>query len=56
MYSILEKEEIETDPDHDGDFFNQMQKKRWRHEGKQIADWVKFYEARLSKTAELFNH
>lgn len=50
MYETLNTLGIEPDEDHDGNFFQQMQKARWRHKGKQIADWTKFYQGRLGVT------
>jgi hypothetical protein len=48
--AILEKEGVEEDPDHDGDFFNSMVRAGWKIRGKPILDWVLVYQARLEKT------
>lgn len=50
MYATLNTLGIEPDEDHDGNFFQQMQKARWRLKGKQIADWTKVYQGRLGVT------
>lgn len=51
MYETLEENGIEIDPDHDGDFFNSMEKSEWTIKGKPVHDWIKTYESRLSVTS-----
>lgn len=51
MYDILEDEGVEIDPDHDSDFFQQMQESGWTIRGKPVFDWIAAYQARLEITS-----
>jgi hypothetical protein len=51
MYDILEAEGVEIDPDHDGNFFEQMQASNWTIRGEPVWDWIATYKARLEVTA-----
>lgn len=52
MYAILEIREVDIDPDHDGNFFNDFSKRNWRMpDGSPVYDWVETYIARLEHCA-----
>jgi hypothetical protein len=51
MYGMLEKLGIEIDPDHDGNFFKQMEYNDWTINGEPIWDWPAVYKARLEVTS-----
>jgi biotin operon repressor len=51
MYETLEQLGIETYPDHDGNFFEDMNARGWvLPNGKRVYDWVATYQARCGVT------
>jgi hypothetical protein len=50
MYDTLERLGIDINPDHDGNFFEQMRASDWTIQGNPVFDWPKTYEARLEVT------
>jgi DNA-binding PadR family transcriptional regulator len=50
MYDTLERLGISIDPDHDGNFFEQMQASDWTIQGEPVWDWPATYQARLEVT------
>lgn len=50
MYELLEAADIPTDPEKDGNFYQQMDRANWRIRGKPVADWMKAYERRVEHT------
>jgi hypothetical protein len=51
MYSALEHNAIEPNPDYDGNFFASMEKCGWTIKGKPVWDWMETYKSRLQVTA-----
>jgi hypothetical protein len=51
LYDILEDRGIQIDPDHDGNFFQQMEASDWTIRGEPVFDWIAAYQARLEVTA-----
>lgn len=51
MYETLDALDILTDPDHDGDFFAQMEASNWTIRGDRVWDWPAVYQARLLVTS-----
>ena len=51
MCEMLEARGIDTDLDHDGNFFADMESRNWTlPNGKPVYDWPKLYQARLKKS------
>jgi hypothetical protein len=46
MYDTLERLGISIDPDHDGNFFEQMQASGWTIKGEPVFDWPATYQGR----------
>jgi hypothetical protein len=51
MYDTLDSLGIESDPSHDGQFFQQMERIGWKIHGEPVFDWSKAYQARLAVTS-----
>jgi hypothetical protein len=50
MYATLEAMGIRTEPDYDGQFFDQMTASGWTIRGEPVWDWPAAYQARLEVT------
>ena len=46
-YATLEARGVETAPDYDGNFFEDMVAHNWTINGEPVKDWIKLYEARV---------